>query len=105
MALPLEPVPNAQLGKQLQHVGIGAKKDVQTGFVPVAVFVLPGRHLAAEHIAGFVNHRGMAGIAQVFGTGQPRQPRTRNRHPHRCAHHIGALTIELEPCPLTTAGV
>jgi hypothetical protein len=51
VAFPLQPVLDVQLFEQLQHVWVSPKKDVQPGFVPVAIFILPrqqpsrqGRH-------------------------------------------------------------
>ena len=73
MGLPLQAIFNIQLGEELAHVAIGAKKDMQAGFIPVTVLVLPGRHLAAEHVPGLEHDRHMAGVAEVFGAGETRQ--------------------------------
>ena len=82
VAFPLQTVFDIQLLKQLAHVAVSAEKDVQAGLIPVSVFVLPGRHLAAQHIAGFHHHRRMAGITEVLRARQPGEPCSGNDDAH-----------------------
>ena len=82
VTLPLQPVLDVQLLEQLAHVAIRPEKDVQAGLVPVAVLVLPGSHLAAQHVPGLHHDRGVAGVAEVLGTGQTSQPSTSNGDAH-----------------------
>jgi hypothetical protein len=82
VAFPLQTVFDVELSEQLAHVAVSAEEDVQTGFIPVTVVVLPGRHLAAEHITGFVHHRRVAGIHQIFGAGKTGQTGTDDGDAH-----------------------
>ena len=82
VALPLQPIFDVQLLEELAHVAVSTEKDVQPGLVPVAVLVLPGGHLAPEHIASLHHHRSVAGIAEVLGSGKTRQSGTGDRDPH-----------------------
>ena len=70
MVLPLQTVFDAQLSEELQHVGVSPEENMQAGFIPVAVLVLPGGHLATEHIARLHDHGRVARIAEVFGAGE-----------------------------------
>ena len=82
VAFPLQPVFDVQLGEQAAHVAIGAEEDVQAGLIPVAVVVLPGRHLAAQHVAGLKHDRSVAGVAEVFGAGESCQAGSGNGDAH-----------------------
>ena len=85
VALPLEPVFDVQLLEELAHVAVRTKEDVQARLIPVAFLVLPRRHLAAEHVAGFHHHRGVPRIAEVLGTSQTRQTSTGDGDAHGCS--------------------
>lgn len=41
MFLPLQPVFDVQFFEYVHHVGIGTEEDVESGFVPISVLVLP----------------------------------------------------------------
>ena len=97
MALPLQPVFDVQLFEQLQHVRVGPEEDVQAGFVPVAVLVFPGRHLAAENIPGFHNDGGVAGIRQVFGTGESSKTSSGNSDAHAAVSKVKPTLKGLDP--------
>ena len=84
VALPLQPVFDVQLLEELAHVAVRAKKDMQTGLIPVAVSVLPGRYLAAEHVAGLDHHWGVAGVTEVFGARQTGEPCSGDDDAHIC---------------------
>jgi hypothetical protein len=47
-----------------------------------SVFVLPSRHLAAQHVAGLHHDWGVTGIAEVLGAGETRQASTGNGDAH-----------------------
>jgi hypothetical protein len=66
MDLPLESVVDAELGEKIHHVRVRAKENVKAGLDPVAIGILPGGDLSAEHIAGLVDNRLMAGINKVL---------------------------------------
>ena len=70
VGFPLKTILNVQLLEQLAHVAIGAKENMEPGFVPIAILVLPGRHLAAKHVPGLHHHRGVARITEIFGARQ-----------------------------------
>ena len=59
---------NVEFFEQLQHVGVSPKEDVQPGFVPVTVFILPGGDFTAQYIPTLVNDRRVACIYQILGT-------------------------------------
>ena len=71
--LPLEAVVDAELGEEVHHVGVCAEEDVEAGFYPVAVLVLPGRHLTAQDVAGFVHDRSVPSVNKILRSGQSRQ--------------------------------
>ena len=99
VAFPLQPLLDVQLLEELQHVRVGPEKDVQAGLIPITVFVLPGRHLAAQDVAGFHHHWRMAGITEIFGTGEPSEASSSNCHPHRRARRTLRAHHRVEPMP------
>lgn len=68
--LPLQPVLDAQLPKQVLHVGVGAKEDVEPRLVRVAVGVAPRGDLAAQHVAPLQHDGDVARVGQVLGGGE-----------------------------------
>ena len=99
VALPLQPLLDIQLLEELEHVRVSPEKDVQAGLIPITVLVLPGRHLAAQHVAGFHHNRRVASITEVFGTGEPSKAGSSNCHPHRRARRTLRAHHRVEPMP------
>ena len=97
MALPLQPVFDVQLFEQLQHVRVGPEEDVQAGFIPVAVLVFPGCHLAAKNIPGFHNNGSVAGICQIFGTGESSKASSGNSDAHAAVSKVKPTLKGLDP--------
>ena len=59
--------------------------------------VLPGRHLAAENIPGFHNDGGVAGIRQVFGTGESSKTSSGNSDAHAAVSKVKPTLKGLDP--------
>mmetsp|Transcript_2821 Transcript_2821/g.3791 ORF Transcript_2821/g.3791 Transcript_2821/m.3791 type:complete len:294 (-) Transcript_2821:53-934(-) len=70
--LPLQTIMNIQFIKEIHHVGIGTKKNVQARFNPISILILPSRYLSTQSIASFVHHGFVTGIGQILGTRQTR---------------------------------
>mmetsp|Transcript_15341 Transcript_15341/g.46134 ORF Transcript_15341/g.46134 Transcript_15341/m.46134 type:complete len:268 (-) Transcript_15341:321-1124(-) len=71
--LPLQAVVDVELAEEVHHVRVGPEEDVQPRLDPVAVLVLPGRDLAAEHVTRLVDHRLVPGVDEVLGGGEARE--------------------------------
>jgi hypothetical protein len=67
--LPLQTVLDVQFFEEPHHVRVGSEEYVQSGFYPVAVFVLPGRHLPSQHIACFENCGMVTGVYEILSAG------------------------------------
>ena len=63
-----------ELLEEVHHVRVGAEEDVQARLDPVAVRILPGGDLAAEHLPPLVHRRRVPGVHQVLGAGEAAQP-------------------------------
>ena len=85
MRLPGQALGQADLAQQLPQVAIGAEKDVQPALHPIAVGILPRRHLAPGHGALFQQRHPLPLIRQVFGRRQPGQPGPGNHNLHTLA--------------------
>merc|ERR1719454_1721273 len=56
-----------ELGEEVHHVWVRAEEDVQPCLDPVAVLVLPGTDLAAEHIPRLEDQRRVPRVREVLG--------------------------------------
>mmetsp|Transcript_12821 Transcript_12821/g.36773 ORF Transcript_12821/g.36773 Transcript_12821/m.36773 type:complete len:312 (+) Transcript_12821:2452-3387(+) len=91
MRLPLQAILDPKLLEHVHHVRIRPEEDVQTRLVPVAILVLPRRHLATQHVPRLQHNRLMPRVHQVLGRGQPRQTRAGDDHLQR-ALRTGSLS-------------
>mmetsp|Transcript_60932 Transcript_60932/g.157092 ORF Transcript_60932/g.157092 Transcript_60932/m.157092 type:complete len:521 (+) Transcript_60932:400-1962(+) len=80
VALPLQTVLDVELGEEVHHVRVGTEEDVEAGLNPVAILVLPGGDLAAEHVPSLIHDGLMASIDKVLGARQARQAAADDRH-------------------------
>ena len=83
---PQNAIIRADIAHQVKNFLVSPEKDMQPGLDPVAIGILPGRPLAAQHIPFFQDNHLMTGFDQALGGSQPGQPAANHEYARACSH-------------------